>query len=209
MDNKEKKFDFTQWARDFMDPIFDPLLSLFVRAGVTPNTLTVIGTLGHFLAVWLLSQGRVTAAGLSLLLIAPLDAMDGALARKIGQTDSIFGAFLDSTLDRLSEIILFGGIIYYFYLSDEWLYQMLAYIAITGSLLTSYLRAKAEVLGLNGRAGLFGRLERYLVIVNLMILGQLRLIVIIVAALSWLTVGQRFVSIYRQIHLENHASESS
>lgn len=191
-----------------MDPIFDPLLTLFARVGITPNILTVAGTLGHFLAVWFLIQGRVTAAGLSLLLIAPLDAMDGALARKLGQTDSVFGAFLDSTLDRLSEIILFGGIIYYFYLSDEWLFQMISYIAIGGSLLTSYLRAKAEVLSLNGKAGFFGRLERYLVIVNLMILGQLKLIVVIVAALSWVTVGQRFVSIYRQIYTSDHASQS-
>ncbi|MFK7804334.1 MAG: CDP-alcohol phosphatidyltransferase family protein [Anaerolineae bacterium] len=199
MNDKKDKFDFTQWARDVMDPIFDPLLSLFVILRITPNMLTVAGTLGHFVAVWFLSQGRITAAGIALILLAPLDAMDGALARKMNQPYSPFGAFLDSTLDRVSEIILFGGIIYYYYLVDNPTMMIVAFTGIGGSFMVSYARAKAETLNLDGKVGFFGRLERYLVIVNLMILGQLTLAMWIVAVLSWITAGQRFYSVYRQL----------
>jgi CDP-diacylglycerol--glycerol-3-phosphate 3-phosphatidyltransferase len=196
---KKEKFDFTQWARDVLDSIAGPFLGILARLGVTPNMLTVAGTIGHFAAVWFLAQGRVTAAGLSLLIFAPLDAMDGALARKIGQGSSLFGAFLDSTLDRISEIILFGGIVYYYYTTGDSVMMVVAYAGIGGSLMVSYARAKAEVLNLDGKVGFFGRLERYLVIVNLMILGQLTLAIIIVAVLSWITATQRFYSVYKQL----------
>lgn len=207
LEEKDKKFDFTQWARDLMDPVFDPILTVFMWAGITPNMVTVAGTLGHFVAVWFLVQGRVTAAGLSLLILAPLDAMDGALARKMNQPHSEFGAFLDSTLDRVSEIILFGGIIAYYYLEQNQTMLLVSFAGITGSLMVSYIRARAEALKLEGKVGIFGRLERYLVIVNLMILGQLTLAMIIVAPLAWFTVGQRFYSVYLQLkdspNLEN------
>lgn len=201
---KEEKFDFTQWARDVMDPVFSPLLNVFVRLGITPNMLTVAGTLGHFLSVWFLTQGRITAAGLALLLLAPLDAMDGALARKLEQPFSPFGAFLDSTLDRVSELILFGGIVYYYYTVDNPIMMIVAYAGIGGSLMVSYARAKAEALGIDGKVGFFGRLERYLVIVNLMILGQLALALIIVVILSWVTAGQRFYAVYRQLSAQKN-----
>ena len=199
VEEKEEKFDFTQWARDFMDPVFSPLLNVFIRLGVTPNMLTVAGTLGHFVSVWFLIQGRVTAAGLALLLLAPLDAMDGALARKLNQPHSPFGAFLDSTLDRVSELILFGGIVYYYYAADNPLMMIVAYAGIGGSLMVSYARAKAEALGIDGKVGFFGRLERYLVIVNLMIIGQLTLALLIVVVLSWVTASQRFYAVYRKL----------
>ncbi len=203
MAEKEKeKVDFTQWARDVMDPVFDPLLTVFAKLGITPNMLTVAGTLGHFVAVWFLFQGRISAAGLSLLILAPLDAMDGALARKIGQPFNRFGAFLDSTLDRVSEIILFGGIILFYFLNQNQVMVLVAFAGISGSLMVSYIRARAEALNLNGKVGFFGRLERYLVIVNLMILGQLTLAMIIVGVLSWFTVGQRFYSVYQQLTTE-------
>ncbi len=182
-----------------MDPLFDPLLTLFMWLGVTPNMVTVAGTLGHFIAVGFLLQRGVTAAGLTLLLLAPLDAIDGALARKMKQPYSEFGAFLDSTLDRVSEIILFGGIIAYYYFQQNQMMVIVAFAGITGSLMVSYIRARAEVLKLDGKVGIFGRLERYLVIVNLMILGQLDLAMLIVAPLAWFTVGQRFVSVFHQL----------
>ena len=195
----EEKRDFTQWAREVMDPVFAPLLNVFARLGITPNMLTVAGTLGHFVAVYFLFQGRVTAAGLSLLLLAPLDAMDGALARKLNRPYSEFGAFLDSTLDRVSEIILFGGIIAFYYIEQNQLMVLVSFIGISGSLMTSYIRARAEALNLYGKTGYFGRLERYLIIVNLMILGQLTLAMGIVATLSWITAGQRFYSVFAQL----------
>lgn len=208
VNDKEEKFDFTQWAREVMDPVFAPLLSVFVMLGITPNMLTVAGTLGHFVAVWFLSQERITAAGIGLILLAPLDAMDGALARKIEQPYSPFGAFLDSTLDRVSEIILFGGIIYYYYLVDDPAMMMVAFAGIGGSFMVSYARAKAETMNLYGKVGFFGRLERYLVIVNLMILGQLTLAMWIVAVLSWITAGQRFYSVYQQLAAQSTEKNS-
>ena len=114
--------------------IIDPIASALARYQVSPNVFTIVGMLAHFLLAWLIVQGHMVAAGIAIFFVAPLDALDGALARKLGRKPG-FGAFLDSTLDRLAEIILFGGFLFYFGQLENMLMVATVYIALTGSLI--------------------------------------------------------------------------
>jgi CDP-diacylglycerol--glycerol-3-phosphate 3-phosphatidyltransferase len=133
-----------------------------------------------------------------ILLIGPLDAFDGALARKLGRKQGGFGAFLDSTLDRLAEIILFGGFILYYVGQGELLYLSLSYVAITGSVMVSYARARAEGLGFDCKVGIASRVERYGVLVLFLLLDMPHVALIILAIATYITVAQRMYHVWRQ-----------
>ncbi|MDJ0757493.1 MAG: CDP-alcohol phosphatidyltransferase family protein [Ardenticatenaceae bacterium] len=189
---------FTDRVRAFFAPIIDPIVTVLAAWKWSPNALTITGMIGHFLTSWFVSQGQMIYAGLSLMLIGPLDALDGALARKRKLTQGGFGAFLDSTLDRLAEIILFGGFIYYFHVQQNQWMVMVAYLALTGSLMVSYSRGRAEGLGFDGKKGLLGRLERYLVLILLLLINQPIVCLIVLALFTYFTVAQRMVYVYQQ-----------
>ncbi len=109
----EKK-TFTDNMRVWTRFIIDPVVTFLARYKLSPDLFTVVGMLAHFFLAWLIAIGEFRWAGIAMLILAPLDAIDGALARKLGRKQGGFGAFLDSTLDRLAEIILFGGFIAYY-----------------------------------------------------------------------------------------------
>jgi CDP-diacylglycerol--glycerol-3-phosphate 3-phosphatidyltransferase len=154
--------------------------------------------LAHIAFAWLLAIGEFRWAGLAIFIVAPLDALDGALARKIGRTNGGFGAFLDSTLDRLAEAILFAGFIYYFTAQEEPWLVLASYAAVTGSLLVSYTRARAESLGLSAKIGILSRVERYGVIVLALLLNVPAYGIILLAVGTYLTAAQRMVHVWRQ-----------
>jgi CDP-diacylglycerol--glycerol-3-phosphate 3-phosphatidyltransferase len=112
--------------------IIDPVVTYLARYRFSPDALTVVGMLAHFLFAWLIAGGQMTWAAVAMFFIAPLDAFDGALARKLGRKQGAFGAFLDSTLDRLAEIILFGGFILFYMRQENAMMLGVAYLAITG-----------------------------------------------------------------------------
>ena len=178
LNSSEESPTFTDRLRVIGQPILDPIVTVLARWGVSPNVLTIVGMLGHFLSAGLLAAGYVSYAGLSLMVIAPLDAFDGALARKLKLTQGGFGAFLDSTSDRIAEIVLFCGFIIYYHQLGDQMMLVVAYAALTGSLMVSYVRARAEGLGFECKVGLFGRVERYLVIMPLLALNLPTLIVL-------------------------------
>jgi CDP-diacylglycerol--glycerol-3-phosphate 3-phosphatidyltransferase len=162
----------------------------------------------HIFYAWLIANGYMTAAGIMILVFVPLDALDGALARKIGSTGSKFGAFLASTSDRIAEIILFAGYIYYFGMQDEpWLVAA-SYVAITGSIMVSYARSRAEALGISCKVGLFSRVERYVLIVATLVLSIPEWGVVILAVGSCFTVGQRVYHVWNQSNLLAVSQES-
>lgn len=204
----EQPKTFTDRARLLAAPMIDPIVTVLAAWKWSPNALTIAGMIGHFLTSWFIIQGQMVAAAFSLMLIAPLDALDGALARKRQLTQGGFGAFLDSTLDRLAEIILFGGFIYYFsQLQQTWL-VILAYLAITGSLMVSYSRGRAEGLGFDGKIGLLGRLERYLILVAFLIINQPVICLILLAIFTYFTVAQRMIHVWRQAQQRAQQEES-
>lgn len=177
--------------------ILEPVVGFLARIGVSPDMLTVLGMLLHFLFAWLLATGQFLWAGIAIFIFVPLDALDGALARKIGRQGK-FGAFLDSNSDRVAEIILYSGYISWFTQQEQFLVVTAAYAAATGSLMVSYSRARAEALGYNCKIGLFSRVERYVVIVASLMLGFADIGLYILAVGTWLTFAQRVYHVWKQ-----------
>ena len=177
--------------------ILDPIVSFLARIGVSPDMLTLLGMLLHFLFAWLIATGEFLWAGIAILIFVPMDALDGALARKIGRKGS-FGAFLDSNSDRVAEIILYSGYISWFTQQEEFLVVTAAYAAATGSLMVSYSRARAESLGYHCKIGLLSRVERYVIIVISLVLGFPDIGLYILAIGTWFTVGQRVFHVWKQ-----------
>lgn len=138
-----------------------PVVRLAVRLHLTANTVTVIGFLIVVAASVLVATGNLLAGALILTAGSLLDAVDGALARATGGTTA-FGGFLDSTLDRAAEAVLFGAIAAYYLLNsaNPTAPVLLAMVALTGSFLVSYTRARAEGLGMSAEVGLAPRVER-------------------------------------------------
>jgi CDP-diacylglycerol--glycerol-3-phosphate 3-phosphatidyltransferase len=175
-----------QWSRG----VIDPIVRLVSRTGISPNGVTIIGFLLMVVVGLVLSQGYLQLAGVLLILAAFFDAIDGALARMQDRVTP-FGAFFDSTLDRYAEVAIFLGILIYFLRQGASTEVILTYIAIVGSLMVSYTRARGEGLGVSIRGGLLSRLERMAILVVLLLINQLSIALWILAPLTNLTALQR------------------
>ena len=176
----------------------DPITTILMKTGITPNTLTVMGALVNGGVGVLAATGNLTLAGIVLLVSGLFDALDGALARRIGIT-SKFGAFLDSTLDRYSEAFVLGGVLVYAQGRGLALEELLAYVTLAGALLISYTRARAEGLGIDCKVGLLTRMERFLILSGLLIVQQLTIGLLILAILTHVTVIQRVLHVGRTL----------
>jgi CDP-diacylglycerol---glycerol-3-phosphate 3-phosphatidyltransferase len=167
---------------------------------ITPDLFTVASLVLTFAVVGLLTQNQLFWAGWLFLFASALDMVDGAIARSQNSARP-FGAFLDSTIDRYSEIVLLGGLLlHHFSFGDQRnsAYPLLIYAASHGSILTSYVRARAESLGFDGRGGLIERPGRVLLLVFGMVTGWLHYTMIVLAILTHLSAGQRFFSVLQQ-----------
>lgn len=163
---------------------------------VRPDALTTTGWTLAVGAAVLLAVGYTRVGGAVMLLAGLFDALDGAVARESNQM-SDFGAFLDSTLDRLSESAVFVGVIYFYAASSMPYEALLAGVAMTFSLMTSYTRARAEGLGLQCEVGLLERAGRVVILSVFSIAGQLTIGVALVAAGALVTTAQRFLHVRR------------
>src|ERR1700735_5173807 len=153
--------------------VINPLVRLLIRLGLTPNTVTTIGlVLNIGVAIIFISgaeEGRrgdlryVGWAGALILFAGLFDMLDGQVAR-LGNMKSVFGALYDSVLDRYSELIMFLGICYYLVGHHYFLSSIFAFIAMIGSMMVSYVRARAEGLGIDCKGGLMQRPERIITI---------------------------------------------
>jgi CDP-diacylglycerol---glycerol-3-phosphate 3-phosphatidyltransferase len=193
-----EKITLTDLLRAWTKPIIDPIVTFLARNKFSPDALTIAGMAFHFLFAWLIATGKMQWAAVSMFFLTPLDALDGALARKLGRKQGGFGAFLDSTLDRFAEIILFGGFIFYFVSKQDTLMLGLSYIAITGSLMVSYTRAKAEALGYSCKVGVLSRVERYAVMTFFLVLNSPEIAVVILALFTYITTFQRMHAVWKQ-----------
>lgn len=186
----------TDRARKYGQVVLDPTARAVARTGVTPNTLTLIGLLLNVGVAAVLAAGYLTLGGVLLIFTAAFDALDGTLARMTGQ-QSKFGAFFDSTLDRYSEAVIYGGLLYYYVEQGARTEVVLVYAAIIGSLMVSYARARAEGLGLECKVGLLTRFERFVVLCAGLVLGLVTLALWLVAIFANLTAAQRIVHVWR------------
>lgn len=200
-DNKKKSF--TDLMRVLFRGILEPIASFLNRIGLKPNTVTISGLVGHAVAAYLIARGYVSWGGLLILLMAPVDALDGTMARLLGEP-SAFGSFVDSVTDRYSELVLFGGLLMYFLQQQNWLGCGLVYLAAAGSVLVSYTRAKAEALGFDSNVGILTRFERYLVLVPALIFNLPLAGTAIIGLLANLTALQRVFYIRKQAHSIMH-----
>lgn len=181
---------------------FDPIGAALAAMGVPPLLVSFIGLAIALYGASLVAEGRLAYGGLLLLVSGLCDVLDGDLARRQG-TVTRFGAFVDSTLDRVSEFAYFGGIILYVVsrpagFSDYEIAVALA--ALAGSVLTSYARARAEGIGVECRLGLMERPERVVLLALGLLLGYRILVVAmtVLALTTLLTFVQRVVHVYRR-----------
>jgi len=143
--------------------ITEPVVRPLARLGVTPNMITVLGLIGNIGAAALAADGRFLIAGIVVLIASALDMFDGALARATGQATP-FGSAFDATVDRISEAAVLFGLLVFFSDRGGSTEELLIFVAVVGSILVSYVRARAEILGLRMREGAFTRFERVLLI---------------------------------------------
>ncbi len=196
--------------RAFKVPVYriiDPVTRALVRRGVHPNAVTTVGFAVTVGAGFLYHQDHVRWAGLCVLIGGVLDIFDGQVARESGLA-SKFGSFYDSTLDRMSEIVVFIGLLslynqYGRELADVWMVYVIA-LAMGGSLMVSYTRARAEALGLDCSVGFMQRAERVVLLgVGSLFFGLmwdglvLKVILIVLAVTTVATAIQRIVWVYR------------
>jgi CDP-diacylglycerol--glycerol-3-phosphate 3-phosphatidyltransferase len=190
------------WARKNLSPLLDPLIDAVARTGISPNALTVAGFALNVIAGLLIALGQPFWGGIVMTVIGmPLDAIDGGVARKLGK-QSKFGAFFDSTLDRFAEGALLAGLGYYFAARGDALSVVVTFVALVGSFMVSYTRARAEGLGLECKVGLFSRFGRFLLLVAGLLLHPLfpqSLVVMVwlMAVLTIYTAIERMVHVYR------------
>jgi phosphatidylinositol phosphate synthase len=184
--------------------LLDPLSRALLRIGVTPNMVTVLGTLGVGVgAIGFAARGRLVWAVVIVTLSALTDVMDGAMARAQG-TVSRYGALLDSTMDRVADGAIFAGIIWYYAFQGDKATTLAALLCLVSGQVVSYVKARAEGLGFTCQVGLVERAERLIIIgVGGLISGfgpswGLPVALWIVAAGSIFTIGQRMAHVARQ-----------
>jgi CDP-diacylglycerol---glycerol-3-phosphate 3-phosphatidyltransferase len=183
------------------------LIKPFARLGVTPNTLTVLGLLLSILAAVVIAQGFLVVGGLLVLFAGFFDMFDGAMARILNAATT-FGAFFDSTLDRYSESIILVGLLWYalqrpdlhdtiwpFANEQRWMITVI-FIAVVGSLMVSYTKARAEGLALECKAGLLARPERVVILAIGLLSGTSIWAVALLAIFSQVTAIERIVHVW-------------
>jgi CDP-diacylglycerol--glycerol-3-phosphate 3-phosphatidyltransferase len=186
----KEQITFTDRLRINFGYVLDPAVAFLDRIGFHPNYLTAIGVLGTTAAAFLVSQSQFTWAGIVVLIIGPVDALDGALARRRGEPVA-FGAFVDSVADRYSELALYAGLLWVAQASGDWRLTFLVYFAAFGSVLVSYVRARAQSLGMEAKGGLLTRVERFIIMTASLIFNIPFIGVAILAVGTNLTAIQR------------------
>jgi CDP-diacylglycerol--glycerol-3-phosphate 3-phosphatidyltransferase len=190
-------------ARAVVSYVVDPTARFLLRVGVTPNAVTIAGTIGVLIGSWFGAQGHLLAGTVIVTACALTDALDGTMARIRGGTGK-FGALLDSSMDRLADGAVFGAVVYYLATEgNPYGGVVAALIALVAGQVVSYVKARAQSLGLNADVGIIERLERLLIIGVGGLLGAagfewgLPAVLWVLSALSLITVYQRLRSAAR------------
>lgn len=195
-----------EWIKRGYLRLFEPVTDFLVRRRVHPNVITTMGTCCSIAGGAIYGFGHISIGGWFLGLTAFFDVVDGNVARRTGQT-SVFGAFYDSTLDRVADAAVLSGLAVFYATSPEHASTpmlVVTLVAIIGGFLVSYTRARAEALGVDAKVGLMQRPERVVLLsapqaffglaLNGWVLGT---IVVVLAVSFWVTAGQRVLAVYR------------
>lgn len=183
------------WLRTRAVVITQPVAEGLARLNLHPNTLTIAGFVLNVAAGLIAASGRVVVAGIVMLLASCIDGLDGALARTSGK-QSRFGAFLDSSLDRLSEGAVLLGLLWWAMRQGQMAMAELLGLILLGSVMVSYTRARAEGVGYACKVGLLTRPARVAMLGLGMLTPWLLLDLVVMTALTWFTVAQRVAHVY-------------
>lgn len=189
-------------GRATLSKVITPLIDVLIALHIKPAMITVAGLIGCIPAMILVSQGNLLAGGIIFLLASLLDLFDGALARK-SNSSSDRGALLDSVADRISEALIMAGILYYGWSIEDKSIVLFSFGSVVGSLLVSYIRARAEGLGLKLSDGWFTRPERVIVISALLLFNVVAPGLILLTILTFLTALQRWNLADKKLKLVN------
>lgn len=189
------------------DYVERPVARLFSRLGLTPNLVTLTGLAIAGAGAYVIAIGNWWAGGLIVLFAGIFDLFDGALARETGKA-SDFGALLDSTIDRVSEAVVLLGLLAYYLSTDNDLGSILVYVALVGSIMVSYMRARSEGLGIDCKVGVMTRPERVAAVGIGLIVGHWAPVVVLVVlgvigALTTVTAIHRLIHTSRMITNED------
>lgn len=190
---------------DRMRMIFKNILgyitSFLIKVGIKPNNITTLGLLGNIIGAILIGSGHITTGGLLALFAGACDALDGSLARARGEVTG-WGAFVDSVTDRYSELVLLLGLQIFYIRNLNWQAVILVYLAAAGSVIVSYVKARAESLGYQAKVGILTRFERYLVLVPCLIFNIPLVGLWIIAIFANFTAFQRMYYVRKQSKTE-------
>ncbi len=175
-----------------------PVIRLIAKTKLSPNALTIIGFLLSLVIAWVLATGHLFLGGFLVLFSGWFDLLDGALARATGRTTR-FGALFDSVIDRLSEAALLSGLLFFYAAQGSFQESLLIFAVFVGSVMVSYIRARAEGLGLESGVGLFTRPERLVLLALGLILSPIDLALLVV--LWILAVGTNLTAIQRLVYV--------
>ena len=199
---KKRGVTFTDQMRIWFKGILDPLGGFLNRIGLHPNTMTILGVVGNAIGAALLASGEMVWGGILILLMGPVDGLDGTMARLRGMAGQ-FGAFVDSVSDRYSELIIFGGLLFYYAHKGDTVTMLVVYAAAAGSVLVSYIRSRGQSLGWDTKVGILTRMERYLILAPALILSAwnewiLIGALLVIAVFANITALQRIIDVRRQ-----------
>jgi len=196
---EQRKPSFTDKMRVWFRWYLNPIAGFFNKLGIRPNTVTLFGLAGTVGVAVLIALGHMTWAGILLLIMGPVDAMDGALARLRNEV-SDWGAFVDSVTDRYSELFIFLGFSIYYLFQANPTGVLLSYLAAAGSVLVSYVKARADASKLDANVGLLTRVERYVVLIPLLVFNQPLIALIVIAIFANFTALQRILRVRADAH---------
>ena len=182
--------------------ITEPLKTALIKSRLKPNTLTWLALAISIIAAGTIATNHLIIGGFLVLLSGLFDIMDGAMARLTNQVTR-FGALLDSTFDRISDAVLLLGLLVLYLMSGGTIELVLIFLALVGSFLTSYVRARAEGVGINCPVGLFTRTERVIILALGLLLNPLYefsilIALLLIVVLGFVTVGQRLMYVWQQ-----------
>ena len=186
--------------------VLDPLAVFFNRIGLTPMIMTLLGLAGNFVGAYFVSQGQMTTGGLFMLISTPFDALDGHMARLRGEAND-WGAFVDSVTDRYGELAILGGLLIYFAEKGDTLTASITFAAAAGTVLVSYVKARAEAVGFEAKVGFLTRVERYLVLAPALVLNQPEFAAWFIAVFANFTALQRIFHVRAQAHAKLKAAK--
>jgi CDP-diacylglycerol--glycerol-3-phosphate 3-phosphatidyltransferase len=207
-----------EWLKHGYVRVIEPVADWLVRRGVQPNTITTVGTLCSVLGGVIYGTGHIMTGGWFLGLTALFDVLDGTVARRTNRS-STFGAFYDSTLDRVADGFVLGGLAVFFATRGGAVnvaMVVISILGIIGSFVTSYTRARAEALGFDAKVGVLQRPERVVLLsapqaffglaLNGLVLSS---IIVVLTVTAWITAAQRVAAVYRATRGEAERSSRS